>query len=79
MLWAIERVIIDPDQVNQDSEFHNREVYYLFSVAGTRGNRHIKLCVEYADDVSTYDDAGQVITAYVTHSIKSSEVLKWRK
>lgn len=79
MLWAIERAIIDPDQVNQDVEFHTREVYYLFSVAGTRGNRHVKVCVEYTEDVAPYGDGGQVITAYVTHSVKSSEVLKWRK
>ena len=78
-LAMVEEALTDPHVVNYDSDFEHRESYYLLAVAGSSGTRHVKVCVEYRESEEEAGYIGHVITAYVTRSLKSNEVLKWTR
>lgn len=78
LLSAVEQCIEDPDQVNLDADFAERESFYRFSVAGSRGDRHVKVCIEYSGIDGSSAADGYVVTAYVTRAVKDGEAEKWR-
>ncbi len=78
-LDLIELAVREPDVINYDVSLMHRENFYLLEVTGSQGNRHVKVCVEFGTDPETGAEIGEVITAYVTHSVKTKEVPKWRR
>ena len=76
---VIEDTLVDPDLVNYDRDFADREVFYKLEAGGTSGNRHIKVCVEYRRRSPSSKPEGRIITAYITRNVKRGEATKWRR
>lgn len=58
--------------IYQDADFSDRQVYYMFHVAGK--NRYLKVVVKI---VGT--EMGEVVTAFPTYNAKAGEKLIWLK
>lgn len=79
LVHLIERALTEPDVVNRDAAYPDRENFYLLSVAGTQATRHVKVCVEYRHDSVTGSVTGSIVTAFVTRNVKSNEVPIWHR
>jgi hypothetical protein len=76
----VRRAIIHPDLIAVDRDYPNREVFYTLNVAGTLGNRHVKVCVEFrSKELEDKMTEGIVVTAYITRQMKRGETPIWQR
>ncbi|HEV2107235.1 MAG TPA: hypothetical protein VGR16_03145 [Thermomicrobiales bacterium] len=76
-LSAVERTIVDADQVNRDAGASNRENFYLMgALPDPYQHLYLKVCVQFQRSAA---DAiiGRVVTAFPARKIKASEVKRW--
>ncbi len=73
-LDAVERTLSDPDQVNDDKTFANREVFYRRSLLPPPyGWKLLKVVVRFAGA------EGRVITAFPAFNVNPDERYRWSR
>jgi hypothetical protein len=73
-LDAVEQTLTDPELVNYDKAYENREVYYRrTSLPAPYGWSLVKVIVEFAGD------EGEVITAFVAYNVNPDERFRWAR
>ncbi len=70
----VKRTIENPTMgIYQDADFSEREVYYMFRLAGKKGYLKVIVSIEAANKTGT------VVTAFPTYNAKAGEKLIWLK
>jgi hypothetical protein len=76
---SIEQTLIDPDEVQFDRDYADREVYYRRGALPSPYDRdYLKIVVAFSRTESG-EAWGRVVTAYAVDRVKAGERLKWKR
>ena len=77
--YAVEVTIREPDFINHDTDYGDRDVYYRRGLLPDPYHKDYVKVVVVVEHARTFRTYGRIISAYATPDVKRGEKRKWPK